>query len=147
MSMVFKGRAVIPGTIDGEALVTQKGFNTLACFYQSILQPCDQAICSDQDNKELYLKNLTGKIICLPVTVGSTTAGAVWERIARLGIAPKAMLFSGHIDCLAAAGLFIAYMWCGKSIYTVDCLGDNFLSLVREGQYISISEDGTVTVQ
>jgi len=90
----FKGRAFLPGNLEGEARVTHGGFNAYAAFSTSIHVQVDIAKCADSGNQELYGKNLTDKIICLPGTIGSTSAGAVWQRVAQLGVAPKAMLFS-----------------------------------------------------
>ena len=153
MNRTFRGRAILPPdsgylrNLEGEALVTHVGFNTYAIFYTSIHAHVEAALCADSGNQELYDKNLTDKIICLPQTTGSTSAGAVWQRIARLGIAPKAMLFSQQIDSLAAGGLIVADVWAGKRIVTVDQLGDAFLELVRDGDRIVIRENGTVTIQ
>jgi len=146
MSRVFKGRTILPRHVEGEALVTHSGFNTLASFYKSILTRTETAICSDQDNKELYGKRLTGRILCLPKTIGSTSAGATLDAVAFMGIAPKAMLFSQRIDSLGAAGLVIADIWVGERICTIDQLGDEFLEYVKDGQRIVANEDGTVIV-
>jgi predicted aconitase with swiveling domain len=142
----FKGRAILPGRIEGEALVTHAGFNAYASFYTSIHVQVEAAQCADSGNQDLYGKNLTDKIICLPGTIGSTSAGAVWQRVAQMGVAPKAMLFSRRIDPLAAGGLIVADIWAGRRICTVDQLGDEFLESVEEGDQIVIREDGTVTV-
>ncbi len=147
MKKTFKGRAILPGNIEGDALVTHRGFNTYASFFTSIHVPSNKAPCADIGNQDIYGKNLTGKIICLPKTIGSTSGGAVWQRLAGMGNAPKAMLFSQQIDSLAAAGLIVADVWAGKRIYTVDQLGDEFLESVKEGDRIYIKEDGTVTIQ
>ncbi|HUT71090.1 MAG TPA: DUF126 domain-containing protein [Desulfatiglandales bacterium] len=147
MSRVFKGRAILPRNLEGEALVTHSGFNTLASFYKSMLTEAEVAICHDQGNKELFGKQLTDKIICLPKTIGSTSAGATLDRVAQLGIAPKAMLFSQHIDSLGAAGLVLAEVWVGMRICTIDQLGDDFLEYVKDGHRIVAKEDGTVVVE
>jgi predicted aconitase with swiveling domain len=156
VSRTFRGRAILPPdsryprNLEGEALVTHRGFNTYASFYTSIHGPVEAAECADSGNQELYGKNLTDKIICLPKTVGSTSAGAVWQRIARMGIAPKAMLFSQQIDSLAAGGLVVADVWAGSvsaRIYVIDQLGDEFLETVKDGDRIVIRQDGTVTIQ
>ena len=147
MSRSFKGRAILPGNLEGEVLVTHVGFNTYASFYTSIHTQVETAQCADSDNLELYGKNLTDKILCLPKTIGSTSAGAVWQRVARMGVAPKAMLFSQQIDSLAAGGLVVADVWAGKRIVTVDQLGDEFLESVKDGDRIVIQEDGTVIIQ
>lgn len=146
MSRSFKGRAILPGNLEGEALVTHVGFNTYASFYTSIHIQVEMAQCADNGNQELYGKNLTDKILCLPKTIGSTSSGAVWQRVAQMGIAPKAVLFSQQIDSLAAGGLVVADVWAGKRIYAVDQLGGEFLESVKDGDRIVIREDGTVMI-
>ena len=147
MSRTFKGRAVLPRKIKGEVLVTHKGFNAYASFATSLHDGVEEAWCSDSSNNELFGKNLTDKIICLPKTIGSTSAGAVWQRVVKLGIAPKAMLFSQQIDSLAAAGLIVADLWGGKRICTIDQLGNEFLESMKNGIQVLIREDGTVEIQ
>lgn len=147
MEKVFKGRPVLPGDIIGEAVVTHEGLNILATFQKSALKKSNKAICADQNNKDLYNKDLTDKIICLPKTIGSTTGGMVLETIAKLGIGPKAMLFSEHIDSLAAAGVILTDVWIGKRIVTVDQLGDEFLNYVKDGYNIEIKEDGMIIIR
>ncbi len=146
MSRSFKGRAIIPGHLEGEALVTRLGFNTYASFYTSMHTRAEKAVCSDSGNYDLYGKNMTNKIICLPKTIGSTSGGAVWQRVAQIGIAPKAMLFSPQIDSLGAGGLIVADVWMEKRIITIDQLGNDFLETVREGDKIRIEQNGTVTI-
>lgn len=143
----FKGRVVLEGSAIGEAVVTKSGLNVLASFQKSALKKAKEIICADQNNTELYGKNLTDKIICLPKTIGSTTGGMVIETVAKMGIAPKAFLFSEHIDTLAASGVILAKVWVGKSIVTIDNLGQEFLDHVKEGMSIEIKDDGTVIVK
>jgi predicted aconitase with swiveling domain len=147
----FKGRPVLPGSVRGPALVSRQGFNTLASFQKSVIAGsltgrAKRAVCSDQDNRDLFGKVLTGTILCLPQTIGSTSGGLVLETVAAMGIAPAAMLFSQSIDSLAASGVVLADVWVGKRIVAVDRLGDEFLQTVREGQQIEVGEDGTVTL-
>jgi predicted aconitase with swiveling domain len=120
--------------------------NTYASFFTSIHTPVEAAVCADSSNQELYGKILTDKIICLPKTVGSTSGGAVWQRIARMGIAPKAMLFAQQIDSLAAGGLIVADQWAGHRIVTVDQLGNAFLDTVKNGDRVVVDGEGMVTV-
>lgn len=146
MNKSFKGRPVLAGNLIGEALVTHMGFNSLASFYKAMLTGAKKAICSDQDNPELFGKDLKDKIICLPKTVGSTSAGTTWDKVAQMGIAPKAMLFSQKIDSLAAGGLIIADIWARKRIVAVDQLGSELLDCVKDGDRILVREDGSVTI-
>lgn len=147
MSKVFKGRVVLGGNIKGESVVSHGGLNTLASFQKSALKNAKRVICSDQNNVDLYNKDLTDKIICLPKTIGSTTGGMVLQTIAQMGIGPKAMLFSEHIDSLAAAGIILADVWNGRKIIAVDQLGTDFLTYVKDGDMVEIKEDGTVIVE
>jgi predicted aconitase with swiveling domain len=146
MSETFQGRAILPGSVQGQALVTHTGFNTLASFIKSMFKRASKAVCSDQDNGELHGKLLTGKILCLPKTIGSTTGGLVLETASQMEIAPRALLFSEHIDTLAASGVILADVWLGKRIVTVDQLGEDFLDYVKDDQQVEVREDGTVIV-
>jgi predicted aconitase with swiveling domain len=142
----FKGRPILAGKMEGEALVSHMGFNTYASFSTSMLTNAKVALCSDRSNEELYGKELTGKVLCIPKTIGSTSSGAVWERIVQMGIAPKAVLFSQQIDSLAAGGLIVADVWTNKRIITIDQLGDEFLECVQNGDCIGIMSDGAVSI-
>ena len=58
------------------------------------------------------------------------------------------MLFSNHIDSLAAAGAILADVWLEDvTMPVVDCLGDEFLEYVKDGMRITVKEDGTVVVE
>jgi predicted aconitase with swiveling domain len=146
MGKTFKGRAILPANLIGEALVSRQGFNTYASFYNSLHDDAESAECADSGNTELFGRNMMGKIICLPKTSGSTSAGAVWQRVASLGVAPKAMLFARSIDSLAAGGLIVADIWTHHRICTVDQLGEDFLLAVQDGDWLKVREDGTVQI-
>jgi predicted aconitase with swiveling domain len=146
MLFTFRGRPVIPGNASGAAAVSHRGFDTYASFFESIHEPSDAAICADSGNEDLYGRDLAGKIICVPTTIGSTSGGAVWQRLIELGNPPKAMLFASAIDSLAAGGLIVADLWAGRRIVVVDRLGDAFLETVVDGDAITIGEDGMVAI-
>ena len=144
----FKGRIVAPGTVTAEAVVSRYGFNTLASF-QSALQFGDKkATCGDQNNPDLNGKEMAGKALCLPQTIGSTTGGLVLFSACAMGRQPACMLFANHIDSLAAAGAILADVWLDNvSMPVVDCLGDEFLEYVKDGMMITIKENGVVEVE
>lgn len=146
MVKTFSGRPIVKGIVEGEAVVSRVGFNTYASFYNSLVDGVSVAYCSDNNNEDTSGKVLTGKILCIPTGIGSTSAGAVWQRIAHLGIAPKAVLFSGAIDSLSAGGLIVANKWIGNHIYVVDHLGNEFLESVQEGDWIKIQNNGLVEI-
>lgn len=144
MSRTFQGRPILAGDVSGEALVTHRPFNTLASFIRSLTTRSRKAVCSDQDNPELHGKVLTGKLLCLPQTIGSTAAGLVLETAAYRSVAPAALLFSESVDTLAASGAILADVWLGRRIVIVDRLGSEFLDYVRDGQRLEVRADGTV---
>ena len=142
----FKGRVLAKGTFKGEAVVSHQGMNSLASFQGSVLKGEKQVTVSDQNNPDLYQKNITGKILCLPVTIGSTTGGLVIQTVCSMGINPAAFLFSEHIDSLAASGIVLARVWEDSPVIAIDMLGKEFLESVKTGDQIEIMEDGTVTI-
>ncbi len=144
----FKGRVVTPGEVTAEALVTTQGFNTLASF-QMALQFGDKEVkCGDQNNADINGKPMINKALCLPQTIGSTTGGLVLYCACAMEKNPACMLFANHIDSLAAAGAILADVWVPQiTMPVIDCLGDEFLSYVKDGMKITVKEDGTVVVE
>jgi predicted aconitase with swiveling domain len=145
----FKGRVVVPGRIAAEALVSHEGLNTLASFQKALQFGDKNATCGDQNNPDLYGKQMAGKALCLPQTIGSTTGGLVLYCACSMGRQPAAMLFSKPIDSLAAAGAVLADVWledAKSKMPVIDSLGDEFLDYVKDGMNIIIQEGGKVVV-
>ena len=142
----FKGRVLAPGELTGEAVVTRQGLNTLATFQKSVMDGKKVVYGGDQNNPDIHQKLLTGKILCLPQTIGSTTGGLVIQTVCSMGINPAAFLFSKHVDSLAASGIVLARVWENSSVIAIDQLGDEFLEAVNTGDTVTIAADGTVTV-
>lgn len=142
----FQGRAVIPGEIKGNAMVSRKGFNVLSSYMGALVSNGKQTLCTDQNNPDLFQKDLSGAILCIPQVIGSTTAGMLIQTVAAMGIQPKAMLFSATAESLAISGVLLADIWENTKIITVDGLGDSFLETVQEGQTVEVAEDGSVTL-
>ena len=144
----FKGRVVAPGTVTAPALVSHGGLNTLASFQKALQFGDKKATCGDQNNPDLFGKQMLGKALCLPQTIGSTTGGLVLYCACAMGRQPACMLFSKPIDSLAAAGSILASVWLdGVSMPVVDSLGDEFLNFMKDGMSVTVMEDGTVCVE
>ena len=137
----FQGRVLAGGKWKGEAIVSHQGVNTLAT-----LKNAKEVIASDQNNPDLFGKCLTGKALCLPVTIGSTTGGLVIQTVCAMQIAPACFLFSEHVDSLAASGIVLARVWEGSNVIAVDQLGEEFLNTVKTGDTLEVLEDGTVNI-
>ena len=145
----FKGRVVAPGTVSAEALVSHGGLNTLASFQKALQFGDKKATCGDQNNPELYGKEMAGKALCLPQTIGSTTGGLVLYCACSMGRQPACMLFSKPIDSLAGAGVILADVWLEgerTKMPVIDSLGEEFLEAVKDGMTVTIKEDGIVQI-
>ena len=145
---IFNGRVVAPGEISAEAVVSHAGLNTLASFQKALQFGDKTATCGDQNNPDLYGKQMAGKALCLPQTIGSTTGGLVLYCACAMGRQPACMLFSQPIDSLAGAGVILADIWLDNiKMPVIDSLGDEFLDYVKDGMRITVDLDGTVTVE
>ncbi len=144
----FKGRVISPGKIKAEALVSHGGLNTLASFQKALQFGDKKATCGDQNNPDLYGKQMVGKALCLPQTIGSTTGGLVLYCACSMKRQPACLLFSKPIDSLAAAGAVLADVWLDDvTMPVIDSLGDEFLNYVKDGMQISVEDDGVITVE
>ena len=144
----FQGRVIAPGSVRAEALVSHGGLNTLASFQKALQFGDKKATCGDQNNPDLYGKQMAGTALCLPMTIGSTTGGLVLYCACSMHRQPACMLFSKPIDSLAAAGAVLADVWLEDvKMPVVDSLGDEFLAYVQDGMTITVSDDGVVTVE
>ena len=144
----FTGRVVAPGTVTAPALVSHGGLNTLASFQKALQFGDKKATCGDQNNPDLHGKELAGKALCLPQTIGSTTGGLVIYCACAMQRQPACMLFSNPIDSLAAAGSILASVWLPDvKMPVIDSLGEEFLNYVKDNMTITVCEDGTVRVE
>ena len=144
----FKGRVIAEGEVTAPALVSHGGLNTLASFQKALQFGDKNATCGDQNNPDLYGKQMKGKALCLPQTIGSTTGGLVLYCACSMKRQPACMLFSKPIDSLAAAGSVLADVWLDDvTMPVIDSLGDEFLDFVKDDMTITVKQDGTVVVE
>ena len=143
----FKGRVLAEGSYQGKAIVSHYGLNTLATFQGSAIKNASKVIAGDQNNPDIFGKNITGIALCLPQTIGSTTGGMVLQVICSMKINPSCLLFSESIDSLAAAGTVLAKVWENSPIIVIDRLGKEFLDTVKTDDEIEVKIDGTVIIK
>ncbi len=144
----FQGRVIAEGKVTAEAVVSHEGLNTLASFQKALQFGDKTATCGDQNNPDLYGKQMAGKALCLPQTIGSTTGGLVLYCACSMNRQPACMLFSKPIDSLAAAGAILADVWLDNvTMPVIDNLGEEFLAYVKDGMSITVGENGLVTVE
>ena len=143
----FKGRVIAAGEVTAPALVSHGGLNTLASFQKALQFGDKKATCGDQNNPDLFGKQMVGTALCLPQTIGSTTGGLVLYCACAMKRQPACMLFSKPIDSLAAAGAVLADVWVEDvTMPVIDSLGDEFLEYVKDGMTVTVKEDGVVEV-
>ena len=143
----FQGRVVAPGTATAKALVSHGGLNTLASFQKALQFGDKTATCGDQNNPDLYGKQMAGAALCLPQTIGSTTGGLVLYCACSMHRQLACMLFSKPIDSLAAAGAVLSSVWLEDvSMPVIDSLGDEFLDYVKDGMTVTVKENGVVEI-
>jgi len=143
----FQGRPVVPGDLSGQATVSKQPFNTTSSYMENVWAGNTKtAPCTDQDNKDLYKKDLQGVILCTSQCIGSSMGGGCFMAVAGLDLAPKALLFSRHIDSVTASGVLMADIWQDKPIICVDLLGEDFLAAVETGDPVMVKADGSVQV-
>ena len=148
MKKVFQGRVVCAGEVTADALVSHGGLNTLASFQKALQFGDKKVTCGDQNNPDLYGKQMLGKALCLPQTIGSTTGGLVLYCACAIDRRPACMLFSKPIDSLAGAGAIIGDIWLdNEKMPVVDSLGDEFLEYVKDGMKISVKDGGIIEVE
>ena len=143
----FEGRVISGGTVTAPALVSHGGLNTLASFQKALQFGDKKATCGDQNNPDLYGKQMLGTALCLPRTIGSTTGGLVLYCACKMERRPACLLFSEPIDSLAAAGAILADVWLPNvNMPVIDSLGEEFLAYVKDGMSITVKEGGIVEV-
>jgi len=144
---VFQGRVIAPGTVTANAVVSHEGLNTLASFQKALQFGDKKATCGDQNNPDLFGKQMAGKALCLPQTIGSTTGGLVLYCACAMHRQPACMLFSKPIDSLAAAGAILADVWLDDvTMPVIDSLGEEFLAYVKDDMTVTVKENGVVEV-
>jgi len=146
MSKKFKGRVLLAGNAEESAEVSHVGFSPTASYIDVVFKNSTSGVIQDHDNADLYGRDITGKILCLPQSIGSSAAASMFMAAAKVHVLPKAMLFSNHVDSLSACGLLMAENWLDTRVITIDMLGKEFLDSVKTGDKLRISEDGTVEI-
>ena len=143
----FQGRVISQGTVTAPALVSHGGLNTLASFQKALQFGDKKATCGDQNNPDLYNKQMVGKALCLPKTIGSTTGGMVLYCACSMKRNPACLLFSEPIDSLAAAGAILADVWLPDvKMPVIDSLGEEFLAYVKDNMTVTVKDGGIVEV-
>ncbi|MGE5391407.1 MAG: aconitase X swivel domain-containing protein [Deltaproteobacteria bacterium] len=139
----LKGRAVVKGSVKAPAMVASQPFNMLASFSKALIFRKKKGLVGDKNHPFLG-RDVKGKIMVIPQTVGSTTGGLVLVEILRRGIGPAGIVCE-CADSLMASGGILAEVWCNIKMPIIDGIPFSELQKIQDGSMIEMREDGTVT--
>ena len=137
MAQRLKGRALVPGSAEGIALVAKQPLS----FWGGLDAATGEIIDRRHDRSGAVV---TGRVLVLPSGKGSSTASAVLLDAIRAGTAPAAIILL-RADPILALGSIVADEMYGRSVPVVVLPADAFAAL-REGDRLAVEPDGTVVV-
>jgi len=137
MDEILIGKPVIAGSAEGIALVSKE---TLS-FWGGLDARTGEII---DRRHELSGEIVTGRIFVFPQGKGSSTASAVLLESIKARTAPAAII-NLKVEPILALGAIVADELYQQTVPIVVLPEDAFYS-IREGNYLTISQDGTVKV-
>ena len=137
MGIMLKGRALIRGTAQGEAVVSQEPIS----FWGGVNPNTGEVIDRRHDRCGAVI---TGKIFVFPTGKGSSTSSAVLMEGIRNGTAPAAII-NYKVDPILALGAIIAEELYKKTMPIVILSKQDF-AMIHDGDILTIQPDGTVLV-
>jgi phosphomecalonate degydratase small subunit len=131
--MILKGRKVMGGTVEGEALVSTEPVS----FYGGV-DPVSG--CVTEPGHCCCGENITGKVFVFPTGKGSTVGSYVIYRMKKLGTAPAAII-NVETEAILATGCVIS------DIPLVDKLDQNPIEVIITGMRVKVrADDGVVEI-
>ena len=128
--MIFHGRKISSGNVEGEALVTSMGIS----FYGGIDPETGQVV---EKGHALEGQSIGGKVLVFPTGKGSTVGSYTLYRLKKAGNAPAAIL-NTESETITAVGCIISGIPCVDHIPTEQ---------ITTGMRVRVdSEDGTVEI-
>ncbi|MEM1684996.1 MAG: DUF126 domain-containing protein [Nanopusillaceae archaeon] len=122
----FKGRPVIPGYVEGEAIIVDS-----ISFYGDVR--VEDGLLPDG-------RSISGKIIISRRGKGSTVGPYILYALKSRGLAPKAILLASRSDPVIVSGAVIA------EVILVDSLPEDIVKLTRDGDRVRVYSDGSIII-
>jgi len=107
-SKTTRGRGLVPGRAEGEALVSTRAFT-----FAHGVDPGTGVVTDIRS--DIRGSNVKGKVLCYPWGKGSTTASAWFMETVRRGNSPAALITEG-VDLSVVIGSVMAKVVYGKNI-------------------------------
>ena len=135
---ILRGRGLIKGSAEGDALVSQRAFT----FAHGVDPSTGNVTDIRSDIKGM---NVKGKVLFYPFGKGSTTASSWFLEAVRLGNHPAAIVTEG-VDLSAVIGCVMAREVYGKDIPVLSGVQRAAYSGIRTGSTVKVdAERGEVT--
>ena len=134
---IMIGKAVVPGTAEGEALVTDQPIS----FWGGLNTETGEII---DRRHEKSGTNVAGKVFVFPHGRGSSTSSAILAESIRSGANPAAII-NLQVEPILALGSIVSDELYGQSIPIVVLGEDDFYS-IKDGDQIRVEADGKVKV-
>ncbi|PXY19523.1 aconitase X swivel domain-containing protein [Prauserella muralis] len=130
MTLVLRGRTVVPGVVEGEALVSHETISGWGG-----IDPAKGTII--ERRHELYGVCFTGKILVFPGAKGSSGWSGFFQTTRLLGTAPLGMIYT-VTTTKAALGAVVT------RVPTVTDLDQDPVEVIKTGDWVRIDADGGV---
>lgn len=137
MERTLIGKAVVAGSAEGTALVSQEPLS----FWGGVCPGTGEVI---DRRHELSGETVTGKVFVFPTGRGSSTSSAVLMQSIKAGVAPAAII-NLSVDPILALGSIVSDELYHQTIPIVILEEDDFLS-IKQADYIVVKPDGEVLV-
>ena len=137
MERRLTGKVVIAGSGRGRAVVADEPLS----FWGGLSPKTGEII--DRRHPQCGL-NVKGRVFVLPWSKGSSTGSAVLLESIRAAVAPAAIV-TAKTDPMLALGAIVADEMYHRTVPIV-VLGAAAFGSIREGDYVVVGPDGTVTV-
>ena len=138
MGIVIQGRPIVPGTAEGEALVSNEPLSLWGGYDQTTGEIIDR-------RHPLSGMFAAGRVLAIPYSRGSSTATAVLLEALRAGTAPAAIVTTGK-DAFFALAAIVSEELYGQAI-PVLAVDPEAFNLLETGQRLSIDSEGVIAVE
>jgi cis-L-3-hydroxyproline dehydratase len=135
---MIRGRAIVAGTAEGEALVTTEPLSFWGGFDFKTGEIIDR-------HHPLAGVRASGRILAVPFSKGSSTTTAVLLEAVRAGTAPAAILTTG-VDAFFALASIVAGEMYGKSFPVIALDAADFARL-NTGDHVVVDASGGVAIR
>ena len=138
-NIVLKGRGLLGGTVEGEALSSKKYFG----FTHGVDPSTGEIV---DERHEWRGLNVKGKILVYPFGK-SSSSGALWIiDTVRQGNAPLAII-NVEAEAITGGGCMLAEMLYGTTIVLVDKLDGDPCAIIKSGDRVRVNgQDGIVEI-